>query len=144
MPSSVATINRSAFSDCYSLENIDLQNVQYIYTGAFMSCRSLRSINLLRTKSIGNRAFQDCSNLTNITIDISVLVDDTATSVAGKSVSYFAFDGCRSVSTIVVWGASGSTQEDRLSSYNTWRSTYIDGNANDFLFNSSGNGIIFR
>ena len=144
MPSSVTTINKSAFASCYSLENIDLQNVQYIYSGAFMSCKSLRSINLYRTKSIGTRAFQDCSNLTNITINISVLVEDTATSQTGTSVANFAFDGCKSVSTIVVWGASGSTQEARLSSYNTWRSTYIDGNANDFLFNSSGNGIIFR
>ena len=94
IPSSISTINSSAFYGCSGLTSVNIPNsVTSIGDQAFSGCSGLTSVTIGNSvTSIGFSAFEDCSGLTSITIPNSV------TSIGG-----FAFWGC-SV-TDLVWNA---------------------------------------
>ena len=93
IPSSVASIGNSAFSNCSSLTSIEIPNsVTSIGNSAFSSCSSLTSIEIPNSvTSIGNSAFYNCRSLTSIDIPSGV------TSI-GDSVFY----GCSSLTSITI------------------------------------------
>ena len=112
IPSSVASIGNSAFSNCSSLTSIEIPNsVTSIGNSAFSNCSSLTSIEIPNSvTSIGNSAFSNCSSLTSIEIPNSV-----------TSIGNSAFYNCRSLTSIdipsgvtsigdsVFWGCSSLT-----------------------------------
>lgn len=70
LPSSIETIKKLAFSDCTSLECINLENVKEIERNAFSYCYNLDNIET--SASLGGSCFYKCSNLSNITLDEGV------------------------------------------------------------------------
>ena len=70
----VASIGKSAFSDCSSLTSITIPNsVTSIGDYAFYSCSGLTSVTIPNSvTSIGISAFMYCSGLTSVTIPNSV------------------------------------------------------------------------
>ena len=74
IPDNIKRIDRSAFSGCTLLENINLGNgVTEIGDYVFESCRGLTSVTIPDSvTTIGDDAFSDCTGLTNVTIPDSV------------------------------------------------------------------------
>lgn len=65
----------TGFKDCNNLVTINLPNtIQYLNTSAFENCSSLKNINLQDTKisSISNYAFYGCSSLENLVLPNTV------------------------------------------------------------------------
>ncbi len=93
IPSSVTSINTSAFYECSSLTSIEIPNSVTIIRGsAFRGCSSLTSIEIPNSvTSIGTHAFYKCSSLTNIEIPSSV-----------TSIGDYAFSYCRSLTSVVI------------------------------------------
>lgn len=81
----VTSIGDNAFTDCKSLESVDIPGtVMSIGYQAFADCSSLESLNINEgVVSIGESAFQGCSELTSIKIPESV-----------GSIGDFAFKDC--------------------------------------------------
>ena len=71
IPSSVTSIEYSAFYGCSSLASITIpSSVTDIGNYAFLNCSSLTSVTIPSSvTSIGEQAFTFCSSLTNITVD---------------------------------------------------------------------------
>lgn len=118
IPSSVTTIEMSAFYGCSSLETVSLsEGLVCIERNAFDGCSSLTSINIPDSvERIGECAFYGCSNLPEIHIPsgITAIEDET-------------FYGCKKLETITIpdtvtsigagaFGASGLTAVDIPSS----------------------------
>ena len=74
IPDNIKRIDRSAFSGCTLLENINLGNgVTEIGDYGFESCRGLTSVTIPDSvTTIGDNAFRECTGLTNVTIPDSV------------------------------------------------------------------------
>ena len=74
IPSSVTSIGKGAFTDCYSLSEIVIPSgVTSIGDGAFSFCRSLSEIVIPSSvTSIGDWAFSNCDSLSEIVIPSSV------------------------------------------------------------------------
>ena len=74
IPDSVTSIESYAFSDCYSLTQINIpDSVTSIESYAFYDCHSLTQINIPDSvTSIGESAFYNCHSLTQINIPDSV------------------------------------------------------------------------
>lgn len=66
----VTAIDRDAFADCYSLEEVKLGNgVQKIEVGAFTNCTNLTSLDLPKSvKKIGYNAFVRCDKLASYNV----------------------------------------------------------------------------
>ena len=56
----------SAFTNCSSLNSIDLSNCETIEDNAFASCNNLQTVNLKKCKTIQSGAFSRCSNLQSV------------------------------------------------------------------------------
>ena len=93
IPSSVTSIGSSAFQYCSSLTSIKIpSSVTSIGSSAFQYCSSLTRIKIPSgVTSIGSNAFQYCSNLTSIEIQSSV-----------TSIGNFTFQDCRSLTNIEI------------------------------------------
>lgn len=72
LPSSIMVIERLAFSECNSLETINLENVEVIYRNAFSYCKSLDNIEL-SALNIGASAFYKCEALKLVKLNNSIL-----------------------------------------------------------------------
>ena len=91
IPSSVTSIEGSAFEGCNSLESIIIpESVTNVEKGAFRGCSSLISINIPSSvTSIGDYEFYECSSLTSINIPSSI-----------TSIGSWTFYGCSSLESI--------------------------------------------
>lgn len=78
LPSTVKTIESSAFQSCVQLENINLTNVETIESNAFQSCVRLENINLTNVENIGAYAFSACRKLKNVDMSNVVTIEDFA------------------------------------------------------------------
>lgn len=81
IPSSVTSIEDSAFAECISLKSINIpNNVTSIGNMTFQGCTSLKSINIPDSvTSIKMFAFSSCTSLTSINIPSSVIsIEDSA------------------------------------------------------------------
>jgi hypothetical protein len=74
IPYGVISISGEAFSECSSLEIVDIpRSVVYIGDGAFADCRSLREIDIPNSvKEIGAYAFEGNTALTSVDVSDSV------------------------------------------------------------------------
>ena len=95
IPSSVTTINRGSFYNCYSLTGIGIPySVTTIGELAFYSCRGLTSITIpTSVNTIGNSAFSNCTSLINITIPTSV-----------TTIGRQAFSNCINLTFVAILG----------------------------------------
>lgn len=76
VPSGVVNINRGAFSGCKRLKRINLNEVQYIDKSAFTNCISLEKIYIPNSvKYIGEWAFAYCKNLKEVSVGRNTKVD---------------------------------------------------------------------
>jgi hypothetical protein len=114
LPTSLITISRNAFYQCYNLESINLENVTtfgasaLMYTNInnitlsseltnisdtlFSGCKSLKSINIpSKVTTISSGAFEYCSSLTSVYIPSSV-----------TSIGSNAFHACSSLTSITI------------------------------------------
>ena len=110
----IETIEKDAFSGCYSLETVKLnETLQTIKERAFMDCTSLQSIDLPDSvTSIGDECFQGCSSLTTARLSnqITTIPDSGFSGCAAlmdltlPSSLYLiddsAFGGCASLETV--------------------------------------------
>lgn len=88
IPSSVTTMNDSAFRQCTNLTSAVLNNAT-VGDHAFTNCSSLTDVSITAATSIGRWSFQGCTALTGIELP------DTLTTI-GQS----AFIGCTSLESI--------------------------------------------
>ena len=115
----VTSIGSYAFSDCPSLQSINIpENVTSIGNSAFYNCSSLQSINIPENvTSIGSYAFSNCSSLQSITIPENVtsiesyafsnwyggiMVCSSSTNISSNSYAankqtLYDFSGCKSI-----------------------------------------------
>ena len=102
IPSSVTSIEASAFFVCSSLTSIKIpSSVTSIEACAFQGCSSLTSINIPSSvTSIGMQAFSYCSSLTSINIPSSV-----------TSIGFQAFQGCSYLTSINIPSSVTSIEE---------------------------------
>lgn len=93
LPSSLRTIELSAFENCIGLTELVLPDgVTTMGSDVFNGCIGLRSVRLPQgLKSIASSAFQGCSNLMEVDIPASV-----------TSIGYAAFDGCKSLAQVTL------------------------------------------
>ena len=98
IPSSVTSIESSAFWSCDALMQVEIPNsVTDFGDNAFYGCSALTQVNIPSSvKSIGSSAFSGCSKLTQVTIPGSV-----------TSIGEGAFIGCEALTAINV--ESGNT-----------------------------------
>ena len=91
IPNSVTSIESSAFYSCYSLTQINIpDSVTSIESSAFYTCCSLTQINIPdNVTGIGSSAFYNCCSLTQINIPDSV-----------TSIGDYAFGNCYSLTHI--------------------------------------------
>lgn len=73
----VKTISSKAFSDCYSLEEINLENVAEIESDAFSDCKKLREADISATH-IKPHSFEGCESLSSVTLRNTKTIDEYA------------------------------------------------------------------
>ena len=71
-PSTLIHIGANCCEECYSLNSINLPNVQTIEEYAFFNCDNLTDITIPAVTYIGNFAFGNCPRLKNIQIPSTV------------------------------------------------------------------------
>ena len=93
IPTSVTSIENSAFRDCSGLTSVTIPNsVIGIGSYAFSGCSGLTSVSLPNSvTSIGSRAFEGCSSLTSVSIGNSV-----------TSIGERAFASCSSLTSVTI------------------------------------------
>lgn len=91
IPSSVKTINESAFFGCSKLNTVTLsEGLISIGVGAFEFCTSLKNLNIpTGVTEIGNSAFMGCSGLTDIFIPNTI-----------KKIDFSAFASCSNIKSV--------------------------------------------
>ena len=62
----IKNVASEAFSNCYNLKSINLENVETLGSNAFYQCRSLEEINLQNVTNISSYGFGYCRNLKNV------------------------------------------------------------------------------
>ncbi len=104
-------IDKAAFKECSSLEQVELHGVENLELDAFYNCAALKNINLSKVKSIGHSAFEksgltgevnleSCEFLGSDAFSQSQNITSVRTSV--KSIGRSAFELCRSLKTIIL------------------------------------------
>ena len=93
IPSSITTIEASAFSRCAHLTTVTVPNsVITISHNVFIGCTSLASITIpTSVTSIGSDTFNGCTSLASITIPESI-----------TTLSSSLFDGCTSLTSVII------------------------------------------
>lgn len=106
----------AAFSECTSLESVDLPNVQTIGGYVFENCSALTSIGNGAPTTIQQNAFQNCSSLPSIDLSNCTYIGSTAfygcssltfnnLDVSGKYVGNQAFMGCSKITGTLTIGS---------------------------------------
>ena len=112
--SSRSRIGASAFSDCASLEAVEIPgSVETVGSGAFMMCEKLSEVTLGDgVETVDSSAFSYCTMLEEISLPVSVATVNkdafsgcsSLTSVSienvGANVDYTSFSGCNSITEI--------------------------------------------
>ena len=102
VPPSLYYIGNNAFSDCTSLEKLDLSNVTYIGASAFNNCSKLRNLaDTSKVETLGSSAFNSCKSLKNISLP-------SLTSNLGSN----TFHNCTSLERIDSLGTTAKTIAD--------------------------------
>ncbi len=73
LPSSTTLINARAFSNCISLQSVDLNNVDWVEDLAFEGCANLIDITGEKISSVGDKTFDDTKWLQNQKDEMVVL-----------------------------------------------------------------------
>jgi hypothetical protein len=132
IPSTVTSINSSAFSGCTNLTSVTIpSSVTTIKDSTFFGCTNLTTISIPSTiTSIAANAFFGCSGLTSVTIPASL-----------TSIGYNAFFGCSGLTSVTIPASVTSIGADAFRNCTNVSSiTVADTNVN-YL---SENGILFN
>ena len=99
-----------AFSDCSTLQSVDLYDCTSLTWGAFQSCSKLTNVNLPKLSSLDDQTFWNCSSLQSINLPnctyVGSIAFDKCYSLSYailSNVSYvgeFAFDSCFSLYSV--------------------------------------------
>ena len=110
LPSTVETINDSAFLNCPGLLTVQLsEGTKSINSNAFQSCTVLKTINLPQSLTdIGVYAFSECESLENITIPSGVKDLSSAFSHC-KNLKSVVIEGARTIANYTFWQCSALT-----------------------------------
>ena len=110
LPSTVETINDSAFLNCPGLLTVQLsEGTKSINSNAFQSCTALKTINLPQSLTdIGVYAFSECESLENITIPSGVKDLSSAFSHC-KNLKSVVIEGARTIANYTFWQCSALT-----------------------------------
>lgn len=89
-PSSVKTVNASAFEGCSLLTSVSMPECTLVRGFAFRDCSSLTKVSLPACTSVKGFAFRNCSSLTSILLPACASVED------------YSFSGCNKLQTLVL------------------------------------------
>ncbi len=159
LPSTIETLDNSAFSECHSLTNIDLshcQSLTAIKQNAFNWCRSLSTVSLPKSlETLGSGAFDYCQNLTSIDLShlqhLTVIEESTFRSCRLESVvlppnleaiGKYAFEG-NSLNSLLEIPSTVTSIGERAFASNQLAIVKVHANLPPELFNkeSLGEGI---
>ncbi len=158
IPSSVTSIDASAFSVCRNLKAVTFgenSKLESIGNNAFESCTGLTSIEIPSSvTSIGNYAFSGCEGLTSIEIPSSVTsIDASAFSVCRnlkavtfgensklESIGNYAFSGCEGLTSIEIPASVTSIGEDAFRRCSSLESITVE--SGNTVYHSEGNCLI--
>ena len=143
IPSSVTSIESSAFYDCSSLTGVIIPNsVTSIESRAFTGCSSLTDVLIPDSViSMGDYAFYGCSSLTNVIVGsgvasiedrvfygceslTSVIIPDNVTSIG-----WSAFEGCSSLTSVTIPSGATSIRSSAFYNCNSLSDVYYAGSA---------------
>ena len=132
IPSTVTSINSSAFSGCTNLTSVTIpSSVTTINDSTFFGCTNLTSVSIPSTiTSIAANAFFGCSGLTSVTIPASL-----------TSIGYNAFFGCSGLTSVTIPASVTSIGADAFRNCTNVSSITVAGTNVNF---SSENGILFN
>ena len=138
IPSSITSINRSAFYDCSSLTSITIpDSVTAIGYSAFSSCSSLTSISIGNSvTSIGGSAFAYCESIK------SIMIPDSVTNIG-----YGAFYNCTSLISMTIPNSVTSISDSTFAYCISLASVTIpDGvtDIGDYAFDDCSNHLIIK
>ena len=132
IPDNIKRIDRSAFSGCGSLKEINLGNgVTEIGDYVFESCRGLTSVTIPDSvTTIGDDAFSDCTGLTSVTIGNGV-----------TTIGDNAFRGCTGLTNVTIPDSVEFLGSGVFSRCTSLTSITVDKNNENY---SSRDGVLFN
>lgn len=95
--STVKEIGNTAFRNCSSLANINLDNVTVIGNTVFQDCIALTSLSMNAVQSIGDKVFAGCTGITTLAFGANL-------ATVGLEIN----DGCTALKTITVDSANAN------------------------------------
>lgn len=120
---SASYVGGYAFTECQSLQTVNLQSCRYVYQYAFQSCRNLYEVTLPICSVIEAFAFLSCSNLKSIELPECKIVGYSAfyncsslsyVSLAKcETIRNYAFQYCRSLYSVYLLSNSVVTLSDK-------------------------------
>lgn len=127
LPSSVKTIEQSAFEQCKELKSISIpETLVTIGNMAFKNCTRIKTMNITSAQTIGSNAFEGCANLSSVILPENVeVINDYAfkncPSLIGivipskiKTISSNIFNGCTSCEEVYIWDTVIKDNNDRF------------------------------
>lgn len=89
LPTTVSSVESSAFYGCTALSSIELPNVVEVGNVAFAECSALTSISLPKATVLGGGVFADCSSLVSVSIPA---VEEIPSNCFGYCISLASID----------------------------------------------------
>ena len=105
LDNTIDAIPDSFFSECTSLENIDISKITSIGSNAFSNCVSITNVDFSNCTVVGNGAFSGCTNLKNTQEGNITSIGNSAFSSC-KNITDFSFANCTDVGDKAFFGCT--------------------------------------
>lgn len=107
----ITSVKANGFEGCWSLADIDTDNLEYVGACGFSNCRSLSASVFPKLQYIGANAFYGCSSLTTLSLPVV------------STIGYEAFENCYYLSEVYLTGSSVVSGYSRMFEYTPMKST---------------------